>query len=843
MSRAARRFLLSFGLVAAFACGGDGCDLGLGSCAESGCSSCSGCAGCEGCAVEPIPDGFPPEARVPNAAQARLTSSGVEYVEENLADLAGVLLPDGLTVPIPPTDFSVAGTDYTMCPDADCLVAIDIRRFVLDAVEPNRLEATIEVAFDGRGPDGMHRHVPLRVDSPLIPAYTCEVELDSIEGDRDTVTAYAEIDFAEETRPPRMGLTFVDVSTAELVEGRGVESADVRVSGCILGPLFNAVRPILIGIIEGEIADIARGAARMCVQNGELGCPPPSVAVPDAADPTSICRYEGRDDADCVTGLLGFEGRTDLGFLLAGFSPGVHARLDMLFAAGGEGQAVGDGMTLNFFGGVESLGRDACLPFADRTPPEIPTIPEFAALRGNQIPGRADEAHVGIGISEQFLNYAGWGAWDAGFLCIGTGTTLAQELSTGLFGILARSLRNLSFPEANAPLGIILRPQRPPVFEVGAGDTTEPLLTVSLPEAQVDFYVFSSERYIRFMTFEADLTIPVDIDVDDGALVPRIGDPVVENERVFNSELLEEDPDALAGALADILAGFAGMIAGAITPIELPALMGIQLEVPPGGLVGVDEGADEVLGIFANLAPAPPAPLTATVETRATVSGLRVDEVSHRLETWGRGRLPSFHLAIDAVGPPGEPLEYSYRVDRKQWSRWSRERFHDVVDRTLLFQARHTVEARARVVGQRRSADPTPAAVELLVDLTPPEVRLRPTDGAATRVSAEDLLTAGPELRFRARLDEGRWTDWAPLGEAAIVDTADAGWLDVEVVDEAGNVGSAHAAIIRGRPAPSGGGCACELAPGAGRGRAGWLAGLSLAVVAVGIRRGKNSGG
>ena len=94
------------------------------------------------------------------------------------------------------------------------------------------------------------------------------------------------------------------------------------------------------------------------------------------------------------------------------------------------------------------------------------SIPRAATFRGNTIPGGGD-AHVGIGLSESFLNHAGYGIFDSGMLCIGAGTRLSQQLSTGLFSLLIGSIRPIVFPDLASPLAISVRPQQPPTFEVG----------------------------------------------------------------------------------------------------------------------------------------------------------------------------------------------------------------------------------------------------------------------------------------------------------------------------------------------------------------------------------------
>src|SRR5690606_4722476 len=115
-------------------------------------------------------------------------------------------------------------------------------------------------------------------------------------------------------------------------------------------------------------------------------------------------------------------------------------------------------------------------------------------------------SHVGIGIAEAFLDYAAYGLFDSGLLCLGVGTRLSQQLSTGLVSALIGSLNALTFPEENSALSIALRPQAPPDVHLGTGVEADPLLQISLPAVEADFYVWSSERYVRFMTFKTDLS-------------------------------------------------------------------------------------------------------------------------------------------------------------------------------------------------------------------------------------------------------------------------------------------------------------------------------------------------
>ena len=52
-------------------------------------ASCGGqsCTGCD--CMAPIPGGFPSAKRIENGIQVRLSSSGIQFFEDNIADIVG----------------------------------------------------------------------------------------------------------------------------------------------------------------------------------------------------------------------------------------------------------------------------------------------------------------------------------------------------------------------------------------------------------------------------------------------------------------------------------------------------------------------------------------------------------------------------------------------------------------------------------------------------------------------------------------------------------------------------------------------------------------------------------
>jgi len=820
-----------------------------------GCSG-GGCSGCTGCGVQPIPGGFPIADRIENSAQVRLTESGIQFIEDNADAIVASFMPDGLEFPVPRMTGSTTGVDYTVCPDGNCVVHGEIDSMDLTPQAPNRLNAHIRVVLDSRDAAGGRAGIPVDLESGCVFGVclidtTCRADIDTRRGSRPYVGLVADLDFVAETRAARAGYTKLVVSSIALAPGEDLQNDDIDlpcsgIAGAIIGLIIDLLKGTVIGMLQDQISGALDGAFddQLCTTRGEYGCP--TGTVEDGPDPGDMCRFTA--GGECVPILLGTDGQGDLGAsFLGGTSPGTHAPGQFLLASGGDGEAVNNGMSLFFYGGFRGTDRsfmtspahNPCVPLVE--PPPLPTIPRIDTFRGNMVPGGA-ASHVGIGLSEQYLNYTGYGIYDSGMLCLGVGTRLSQQISTGLFSLLIMSLKNLAFPEAAAPVSLALRPQAPPVFEIGAGTADEPLLLVTLPNMEIDFYVWSTERYIRFMTYRATLTIPVNLTVDAGEIVPMLGEIGAADSSVSNSDLLEEDPAALATLIEGVIRMFAGMLGGSVSPIALPDLMGFLLEVPDGGIQGFEEGGDEWLGIFANLALAPPMGMvTGTADTSATLEELRVDPRVLALDTFGQGEIPWARIRAEADGPLGAEYEYGWRIDGMQWQPWTRDPDLRVQDRALLFQARHVVEVRARMAGARGTEDRDPARVEVLVDALAPDVQADRLDGGV-RVRATDIISPLASLEYRWRQDGSDWSVWEHLETGTFIPVGfDDAEVDVEVRDEAGNVGATRAALIRGLPDPeAGSGCGCEVP---GRNGASPIAGLvllGLLGIALGRRRGRD---
>ncbi len=845
-----RPFLTALFVFSVFACSGGG----------------GGCSGCDGCAIAPIPGGFPIAERIPNAAQIRLSESGIEFIENNIHTIVTTFLDEGLNFDIPSTTGEERGVSYTVCPESDCRARGQIENLDITTAPPNRLNAHLRVRLDSRNRAGERASIPLHAGSA-----TCFIDIDTQRGSRPYIGFSAPIAFENETRPARAGYTRLSIRDAALVSGEDIENDDLEISSPDCGTLdfgcwrdaaicnvanTGFVKNFIIGQLSGQVSSLIDGSLgeAMCTTHGDFGCPEGTFDRGNTA-PDAVCYYESSPPESgpdlCVSALLGADGRGDLGAqLLGGFSPGTRGAAQFLLASGGDGEAVQNGMSLFMHGGFMSMdhtfesspGHHACVPLV--APPALPSVPRANAFRGNVIPGTTTKTHIGVGISEDYLNYAGYGMFDSGMLCIGAGTRLSQQLSTGLVSGIVPSLRNLAFPLSAAPLTLAIRPQEPPHFEIGTEAGT-PLIAITMPRLKIDWYVWSTERYVRFMTYQTDLTIQLDLTIEGGELLPRIAGIKAENSSVTEAHLVTENETSIANAVQSILSGVADVAAGSIDPIALPEIMGFELEVPNDGVRGVTDGSDRFLGIFANLRVAGARTLASPVETRLELSDLSIDPSSMSLESWGQGERNHVWLHMGAEGPIGVEYEYSYRINHGTWSEWTRSP-RVLVDRdVLLLQARHTIEARARIRDQARTVDRTPAARELIVDVMPPDVQASREGLRTFVVQASDLISPESALRYRFRFPDGDWSEWQ---SSARIETdellLDGGELGIEVIDEAGNVGRAAFPLVRGVPNPdANGGCACSAGPGAGTAspsRFGILLGLVLAFAVI-RRRGSGA--
>lgn len=834
----------------------------------AGCSG-GGCSGCAGGALQPIPGGYPltPDTRIPRAAQVRITESGLRRVQDIAPGLLGGFVGSGIPVPRTTTPVQIAGftaARAVICTSNNCRINVSLPNPALSLgfAAPSSISARARIIVDGRIPltacsgncnDRCER------DGGFLPCVTIASPtfvLDTRRGNHPFVGLSTNASIRRDTHAPRLSYHRADLvsptGSGEVIQetsGEGIENDDIQCTDSWVCGLVNLFRGIIINQFRSQFSQ-ALGPIQDALAQSSMPNPPgcPTGTTVRGAR----CAYS---DNQQVPTLLGTDGTGNFGALLASFSPGLQAPASYVIAAGDptrDGQVIGGGMTLNLFGGLQSGRHNTCVPRV--MAPAIPQIPEWMGLRANVVPGTSTPIDFGLGLAEDFFNYAAWQLWDSGILCLGVGTSLSQQISAGTFAALPQinSLRTVIYPNTTGPVAIALRPQQPPRITIGRGTdvNTDPLLNVQIPRLALDFYAWSEERFVRFMTITADVRAPVNLQVDRGGLAPQLGTLAIENVTATNTQLLSNNPMQIGTALQTILAPALSMLTGALPNVAIPSIpvpgsnnmpLGeINVDIPPTGVQGVAEGSSRFLGIFASLrfTAAGMRPSTLELDTTAQLDNVAVDlRAFNDPSFFALENMPRVTFTAGAVNTFNQQVEYSYRIDQGTWSTFTAERTQTVQDPAFFREGRHTLSVRARVVGQPETADSEPAVLSFGIDGAPPTLRTWREPGFVVAEGHDDGTAA---LEYSFTVDSAAPTAWSSTNRVAVPEGA--GHVTVRVRDTAGNITAQEVdlslGLIRGGPSSDGAsGCGCSV-PGQRGGNSG-LAGLLAAALgaALVIRR------
>lgn len=814
----------------------------------AGCSG-SGCGGCAGCGVTPLPSGFPKEARVENAGSARLTQSGLAFLSDNIGTLAqGLLGGMGsggvVTFEIPKSSGSQFGISYEVCPDGPdpngnppkCVAEIDLGNAQLDIKTSGPHNITIS------GP------VPLRIqDLPMdITYFFIPSSLDiTLSGNQDcpgggaatfanintTIPISVEID--ANPAHSRHGYTKLVIGDIT-IDDQQIEDS-LHFCGGFDAGLLNSLKGIIVPQLISPLKDTLSGTVneQLCQKPNPMVSP--TCPEGSAAD-GGLCKYA---DGECVSIMLGTDGNINLSSFLASLSPGTKGGLDFLFAAGGEGgnpvngnlNPVGGGATIGLFGGSLPQPKSSCVKLANMAPPQgIPIPDEIMANTVSSWPAGMEGPHVGIGLNERFFNYALAGMYDSGLLCIGLSLDsldLGLPLDSKLLGTFlgAKSVIGLGIQDEPQVLALTVRPSSPPtaVFGNGTNIDTDPLIRIGLKELSIDFYVWSLDRFIRFMTYTVDVDVPLNLTVTKDGLVPVLNKLGLTNPKITNAELLSDDPDKIAASLTEVISSQLGSaLGGAIPAININdqlAGLGLTLNIPETvdgqgspGLRKLDKGTDHFLGIFATLGlasmPAPP-----QNDTAAELVKKEVDPAGLALATARPDNLPKVQISMGSPQDDGsQVIEYQIRIDGGFWRPWTTKRYLNVEEGIFRIQGLHKIEVRSRLAGQPLTMDETPAVVDVRIDGQAPVIRVKEVEEGKAQIEVRDVVSNAEGLFVRYRVDAGSWSAWLRASELSLIDIVPGSDVDVEARDEEGLIGSTSQAI-RGKPAAtSGGGCGCTLA-------------------------------
>jgi hypothetical protein len=852
-------------------------------------AGCAGsCSGCSGCGMTPLPGGFPNAERIENSSSLRVTDTGFEFISANIANLAPALLGEGtsagvLTFEIPKSSQSIGVGNVNICPDGPnpnanpptCTVEVDLGKAALTVATKAPRNITVKGTLAVR-----LRNLPIKGTGLLfwvnsVAALTKGAKC----GPYDYADIPLDVDIALEvdTDPnhvARKGYTKVKIVTLT-IDNATIGSSIVFCGGGLDDAIINGLKSFLVGSLIGGLTDTLQEQveSQLCTkQDLAAGVTCPTGTYPDSGDTCRYCVPDGtgkcpNDTAECVSMALGVDGNIDLAQMLSSISPGTKGGFDFLAALGGEGvrddgsgqrwgdlNPIGGGMTIGMMGGAIPQPLSECVPIANLEKPTGIPIPD--ELLGNTVPGWTGAGpHFGAAVSERYMNYVLGSTYNSGALCLGIGPdTLGGLLNSDTLGLLIPSFKDLARQKQRSSLALMIRPQQPPSLVVGNGTdiASDPLLKITLNQFNIDFYIWSSDRFIRAFTASFDIVAPVNLDVSEqGELVPVIDKVEVNNPKVFNADLLREDEAMAASALANIIAGQVGSaLGGAINPINLNdqlASLGITLNIPPSvpgagspGLTRLEKGTDAFLGLFASFGVATStmsAPLFES-DTLAEIGSKQIDVAGLSLPTISAENRPRVELVVSSPLDDGsKPIEYQVRLDGGFWKPWTTERKITLDDPLLSLQMRHKLQVRSRVVGLPQTVDRTPVELELLIDKSAPRIALGATViGGSIAIDVTDIVSPKPAIEVRWALDGADFGAWTSAEALTEISVADAGQLRIEARDEEGNVASASHALIRGKEDASlvgGSGCGCAV-PGAERRAGGGLA-LAFGVLVLGL--------
>ncbi len=715
-------------------------------CSGGGCSS-----GCAGCGVTPLPAGFPQADAITNAGSARVTRAGLDFMGANIGAIGGKLLGGGtINYPIgkSSSDFTVASVTICNSPNStQCQAVVNVAgaNLTLTAVHPDSLvvSGTIPVKV---------QDIP--VDVYVIGIKTCTIEVSlGTGGNCDSSVQYVNVPVTvtlpliSETNAPRAGYTKVDATNATIAAT--IDSSMINFCGGLCASIASALKSFLVGQLTSPLQNQLKSALQgaLCTKTNTTLSP----SCPTGTHDNGGTCYFDAAPTECVPTLLGLDGHIDLSGFLASISPGSAGGLDFVLASGGDAIAstsLGvntpdstNGLTLGLLGGGLPVPQSSCVPLYDN---KIPTgIPIPDEMQGNTVspwPQNDNGPDLGIALSGRYLNFMFGSVYNSGALCLGISTDQFSQLQSGLLSVLIPSIKRLTFEQKPGPVAITTRPQQPPIVSIGGGTDiqTDPLLSISLKQFSIDFYVWSMDRFVRAMTFTGDLAIPVNLSTaidpktnPNGGLLPVIGSVAVANPVVTNSELLVDSPTQVATGLANLFGAIAGQLTGSLKPIDLSsslASVGLGMTIPDGGIRKLSKGSDDFLAIFADLALAKQNALQ-QADVSARILDMKVFPEAMKLTTADRSKEPILHVLF------GSSLDNGTNVGRVLVRDRSGLAQRVVDDARLRHPKRRALHARpphAQRVGAlaRRHDEPigAPAQVPPHDDVLAPDVTLSEND-------------------------------------------------------------------------------------------------------------------
>jgi MYXO-CTERM domain-containing protein len=815
---------------------------------------CGADAGC-GCDIQPLPaGGLPADQTIEGGMQVRVTRNGFDAIEDVVRAVVNDSFGDGLCVGKVGAGILIA--DVEACYNNSCTggaqgcqVNISLDDIQMSVPDPDTFHIRVVISAD--------TSIPARLLDPFfdITLASCTLDVDLDMGIVDLYVGF-----------------FIDSNTGELdiaLQDIDINLSGFNSSGCgFISDILDFVIDVLSGPIGGFLIDLLTPVIEDLIKG----------FLPDP---------------------LGIEGLLDVGAMIGSVSPGTNALLEAKLVPGGYVSLPAEGLSLGLI-----TGFNADEDIATRTPdldsepafcvppfaaPDFAAAPHNLALTArntfkldpaNEFLGQPDPANdLVIGVSETFLDLTGHHMVSSGALCIGVGTELIPQLNLGLIGLLVPSLAELGSDEGDDPLMLVLRPTKPLDFTIGTGTEEDPSITIHFVNLDVDFYGFLFERFVRGFTIRLTMDVGLNLEYtldDEGnpALEPQIVGLSADEIQltVHNEEFLREGAAQLEQVLPSIFDLALPLISDGLGAFTLPDIVGFTLA--DIDITKVTTVEDDFLALYASLVPSmsmmtmfgdqydiPGGQLEsyvlnnqlAPVESADTGSTLtRVyTPAPSVLRAWMAnqgGELPQIELDLDTYDAQGRQLEWSWRLNGGFWHAYRQDPHLVIQERQLALQGHHTVEVKARAVGQPRSVDRTPTKHEFIMDSAGPRIHIQRAtiEGDHLIVTASDLVMPDDtiELAFGVGADAAEPdTDWMREGKLSVLALRalmTRGYVTVFARDELGNVSSENldaGALLGFHGRASDSGCNCEVGQSRATGTGVALLGLFMLVMLARGRR------
>ena len=668
-----------------------------------------------------MPQGSYTGPKLNSAGAARMSAQGFTSLNANATTILDFFAPGGvLQVPVPCSiqqttiagfplvQLAVADTGSLGCTaetcgrmNGTCDPAIDVGQ----AVTINFTTLT----FSPKAPDILEAKVTATVQTGPIPISSrgsgasalCifngrakfTVDLDTARAPPTSTDLVLDIKFAINTRWDQLlALEVSDVGNAQACSGSTqppncIDPNDMQIlnEGCSalniasIGAVKSLIINQLTDSLKTQISDaLAEANCASCGPAGE--CPTFGTATSSCDVDAGVCMDSMNNK--CVPGLLGLEGRMEIGQALGALGAPANSAIELSFGAGGSAVASTMGLTAGLRGGAKEVAVADCVAPAQRPMPPMLGLPDFDL----DAPGAYD---VGLSVSGQMLSEMLFRAQQSGALCLELGNETISALESDLLGTLLPSLKLLTDGQ-NVPLRIVIRPVNPPSAVVGEGTVDgegkplDPLLRLNWQGVEIDAYALLEDRQARLFTVAADLSLPLGVTLDGcSGITPIVGDltGAITNVRVKNSELLAEPLTVLQNLVPSLLTLAEPQLAMGLTSFTIPEFNGFQLQLVGARGIGRVSGSTTYnhVGIYADLL------------SNGQTCKMKQKRVSSELVRSAVKEKSTASLEA-RVG-----VQYSWRVDQGLWSGWQKA---DSMGRLavqhprLLLGGEHVIEVR-----------------------------------------------------------------------------------------------------------------------------------------------------